>query len=173
MRKALCLTLLCLCWNVWSQGVQLQPMEAEVYTVHSSLGGASYTSAILPQWTKSAPPSKGGYAGYHYVDVVACQVENLTADNNWVGIDRPTSMMWESRVSKDDQGNVWLAFVNPLTDEVEPFCLVKGKQVQGTVDLLGIWWVSWYLVPGTRDVYPQFNFISDGERYFRWHGIFD
>lgn len=141
-------------WNMgFSQGLQLTPMLSGEYIVHDSRFH-SYKAFTVPDWSQSERPD------YIYSTTPDLVTDNVFPHKNWVAIESDSGRSFEVLLTKDSIGNVWIAIREPYKDEIIPYYLVKGKDIKSSSDLIGVYWVSWYLVPGTKDVYPQLNYVS-------------
>ncbi len=77
---------------------------------------------------------------------------STTEDNNWVNLkdclDKYRSL------SSDSEGNIWV--IETFLGESTPL-FILNKKISSPEDANGVYWVSWKLIPGTKDIYPVLN----------------
>ncbi|MDE7227511.1 MAG: hypothetical protein K2N31_04240 [Treponemataceae bacterium] len=130
--------------TVFAQTFTFTPMTFDSYKLHKGSSTVVEVSAV-PNWSPSKKP-------YDVRLMNSTVGSSTTEDNNWVNLkdclDKYRSL------SSDSEGNIWV--IETFLGESTPL-FILNKKISSPEDANGVYWVSWKLIPGTKDIYPVLN----------------
>ena len=143
MRKLVFVTLIlsAVFGDVFAQTFTFTPMTFDSYKLHKGSFTVVEVSAV-PNWSPSKKP---------YV-MLSTVCSFTTEDNNWVSL--KDCVDEDHFLSSDNDGNIWL--IGKYGSNPTPLFIIN-KKISSPEDTNGVYWVSWKLIPGTKDIYPVLN----------------
>lgn len=129
------------CSFAFAQTFTFTPMTFDSYKLHKGSSTVVEVSSV-PNWS----PSRKPYVMYSMVS------SSTTEENNWVNL--KDCLDEYHSLSSDGDGNIWV-IENFLGKSTPLFIL--NKKISSPEDVNGVYWVSWKLIPGTKDIYPVLN----------------
>lgn len=125
----------------FAQTITFTPMTFDGYKLHKSEYTVVEVSSV-PNWS----PSKKQLYLHSLVH------SSITEENNWVNL-KDCLDKYHS-LSSDSEGNIWV--ITTVWGKSTPLCILN-KKISSPEDVNGVYWVSWKLIPGTKDIYPVLN----------------
>ncbi|MDE5580832.1 MAG: hypothetical protein K2I95_05365 [Treponemataceae bacterium] len=127
--------------DVFAQTFTFTPMTFDSYKLHKDSGTIVEVSSV-PNWS----PSKKPY-------IMRSSVNSyITEEDNWVNL-KDCVDEYHS-LSSDSEGNIWV--IKKYGSNPTPLFIIN-KKISSPEDANGVYWVSWKLIPGTKDIYPVLN----------------
>lgn len=127
--------------NVFAQTFTFTPMTFDSYKLHKDSSTVVEVSAV-PNWS----PSKKTTYLHSTVN------SSITEEDNWVNLKDCVDKY--HFLSSDNDGNIWV--IENFLGKSTPLYILN-KKISSPEDANGVYWVSWKLIPGTKDIYPVLN----------------
>lgn len=129
--------------DVFAQTFTFTPMTFDSYKLHKSEYTVVEVSSV-PNWSPSKKPS--------YLHSTVNSLILIEEENNWLNL--KDCLDEYHSLSSDNDGNIWV--ITTVWGKSTPLCILN-KKISFPEDVNGVYWVSWKLIPGTKDIYPVLN----------------
>lgn len=126
--------------DVFAQTFTFTPMTFDSYKLHKGSSTVVEVSSV-PNWSPSKKPS--------YLN---SSVSLITEEDNWVNL-KDCLDKYHS-LSSDSEGNIWV--IENYGSTSKPL-FILNKKISSPEDVNGVYWISWKLIPESKDIYPVLN----------------
>lgn len=130
----------------FAQTIELTPMTFDGYKLHKGIVTVLDVTSV-PDWK----PSKIRHEDWRKTPA---SVSDVTENDNWIKFEECFIDNNQHTLSKDKQGNIWVVYRG---FNMQVPCFIFNKTISKPEDVIGVYWVSWKLIPESKDIYPVLN----------------